>query len=69
MFITKKKRLQKIFDILLLKFNKPSLEINEKDIFLLYQRAIKIQKTSENIEYIYQCTNNLDENIIKERVI
>ena len=64
----KKKESERIFNIfttLLLKLQKHPLHIKEDTVVKLYQRAIEMSKTVENLEYIYEQTGDIDRNLIE----
>lgn len=66
--LRKKKETERIFNIfttLLLKLQKHPLYIKEDMVVKLYQRAIEMSKTVENLEYIYEQTGDIDKNLIE----
>lgn len=56
-------RIFQIFNTLLLKVQKQPLHITEAEVIKIYKWATKIAKTTENLEYIYMQTGEIDKNI------
>lgn len=71
MFNNRKKEAEKIFQIfntLLLKLQKQPLHIKESEVIQLYKRAIEIEKTVDNLEYLYMQNGEINQNIEGETI-
>lgn len=67
MFGNKEERRRwKLFNNLLLKYNKSPINIIEEDVFLIYKRAALIMETYKNLDYIYSNTGSLEDSVIKD---